>query len=474
VGCFSFSRHCPWVDTDIIVAACEEADRDRDESKLIRDGIRKQVFESTDAMPGNDSDEVTVRDGADGSDRLNGRDNTEFAVPGDHSGSQEDGIDEEILPDEFDPFTSDRVAACPSLQPYSAKVPAIASIDEALARARYENGHDRKKTKKIAFFVAKFHGAMSESRNEKTFGKNNYFCKIRDRCRQALKEYQTTRAVNTRVAPSHEELLALRYCSPRGELNGTIGGMLAEMRILHLAQTAPREDEDEPAVDEDGILACQAREKQIIPQEVEDVAENADDIFTHQDVQQLASEVKAELEKQQQMMDEMSVDLVNKVAATNTKQSALYERVKSEIAAVRSELAAVTATYATQHSDLSGSVAEVRDEIVAVNTRHDTQRAVQQKLMEDLAVLSRKVDHLVTSIQATNSTTFTQTPLGPSQTQAWGFQSPTPHSVMLFSESGLPRAPSPHSALLQPATLPAHYQKPTSSSRKKRPWDGQD
>ncbi|KAK4044447.1 hypothetical protein C8A01DRAFT_31501 [Parachaetomium inaequale] len=321
---------------------------------------------------------------------------------------EEDLLDQENpFPESFDdigvdPFASERVVAGVCLLPYGrTKPPPIASIDEALARARYENGYDHEKMKKIAAFIVMFHKGIAKGK-QNTFANNNHLRDVRKRCRKALKEYLDTKLVNLELVPSNEEVLAMRYCAPRGELNATIAGLLAEMGMLKLGQATIHSTGQSVAQDKDTANNSNSSLRQGGGEEgggnqalgAQQEIEVNSEIEASQDVTRLVAQVRALNERLDALIAknlatiDYTDDLAQKTEIKMAKQEKAVKKNEKDIA----DLAEKLAVASKKHDDLDEKVAaaskqhaelnkHVKDELASLNAK----RALEQKRMEDMA-----------------------------------------------------------------------------------------
>lgn len=359
---------------------------------------------------------------------------TELAEPGlreDEPENNEDDIDmlvdeehldiDDTAPNDTiaDPFASSRVMSSgESMLAYDRKKqPHIASVDDALARARYENGHDDEKMVRIAGFIAKFHNSVAGGK-QNNFSNNNYLRSIRLRCQRALTQYTDTGVIDDTLVPSNEEMLAMRYCSPRCEVNATIASLLASMGLGHLISAgkkslAPQEDIAENAADEvDAVMD----EKSQGSSEADDIIEGTDgmaclkakvqaleaqikailgeNFVTHDDVGHLANKIKVKLSEQRQAAEKADAELADKIAAVgkkhDTKIAAIvskHDQLEKDVNLANAEMAALDGKHVAQGKeigDLAKKVEETAEKVVAIDKKHgQLDKDVNFKLVED-------------------------------------------------------------------------------------------
>jgi hypothetical protein len=276
-----------------------------------------------------------------------------------------------------------------------AESPPIASIDHAVARARLENDHDTKKMEKIVYFIQKFHEGVTWGKDD-SFSDNVYLGKVRTRCRQALDEYLPDIGItDTRLLPLHEELLAMKYCHPREELDGAICGMLSDLGLLHLAQAFTNDTTLRGPAKKANAVNHQEREGTGTAKETDDIARlNAEvqslkqqvkELATKKDAIRLTEEVRKKIDKQQQQAeDRIKAELAGTVAAASKK----HEEAEAEL---RNEIAALNIELASQQKDLKDLASKMEKPApklppppvrfpLKINTRDGTQKRKKDSL----------------------------------------------------------------------------------------------
>ncbi|KAL2134023.1 hypothetical protein VTI74DRAFT_1187 [Chaetomium olivicolor] len=113
-----------------------------------------------------------------------------------------------------DIFASTTKGFCPSRTVFSRgeRRPGITAWEECLARARAEFGDNPQKMTAIAICIQHFHDNHPDPASP--FSNNNLVRQLKNRLSTAVDELVNTGMVT--VAVAHEEILALRYCSPGG------------------------------------------------------------------------------------------------------------------------------------------------------------------------------------------------------------------------------------------------------------------
>ncbi len=112
----------------------------------------------------------------------------------------------------------------------------IATAKEAMARARAEFGHDDELMAHIALEITAFQRGVTKTRAGGTtsFGHNKKVRRIKGKCRRAIEERKKTGKNSDHLPPVQAEILAFRYCSPRGTGNSTITGYLHQLGCADL------------------------------------------------------------------------------------------------------------------------------------------------------------------------------------------------------------------------------------------------
>jgi hypothetical protein len=267
----------------------------------------------------------------------------------------------------------------------------IASIDSALARAEHENRHDRAKMINISRFISHFHRAAATG-TQGPFSNNKHLQSVRVRCRQASKLYIVTGILSASFVPSTEELLAMRYCAPHGELDAIVGGLLAEMGMLHLAQarqnSLPRQ---EPTAGNAANQAVDAKKGSEKGNEKEVTVNETDDLTALKaQVLALDAQVKAlagqnfvtpnDVGKLAESFKKTIGDLSDKAGSGAEKHDQLVQSVKTTIAEQHQQvdwLAESVKRVADNYSRLEGLV----ESIETLDAKH----AAQQKQIGELA-----------------------------------------------------------------------------------------
>ncbi|GAB1313542.1 hypothetical protein MFIFM68171_03752 [Madurella fahalii] len=126
----------------------------------------------------------------------------------------------------------------------------IAPVSVCVGRARGEITDDGEFLGRVGHYIAKFHDNVTYGK-QNSFSANRYVRQIEDKLRRARREALGRGAISEPL-PAHEEILALRYCSPSADLNSTIAGLLGELGLAWMgsylvrdlkrmvARTAPR------------------------------------------------------------------------------------------------------------------------------------------------------------------------------------------------------------------------------------------
>jgi hypothetical protein len=281
-----------------------------------------------------------------------------------------------------------------------AESPPIASIDHAVARARLENDHDAKKMEKIVYFIQKFHEGVTWGKDDR-FSDNVYLGKVRTRCRQALDEYLPDIGItDTRLLPLHEELLAMKYCHPREELDGAICGMLSDLGLLHLAQAFTNDFAPQGTVKKDGVDKAKGASHQEpegngtaksadaiarLNAEVQSLKVQVKELATKKDAIRLTEEVRKKTDRQQQQAeDRMKAELAGTVAAASKKHEEAEAELRNEIAALNIELA----SQQKELKDLASKMEKPSPKLppppvrfpLKINTREATQKRKKDSL----------------------------------------------------------------------------------------------
>jgi len=82
--------------------------------------------------------------------------------------------------------------------------------------------------------ISKIVDKISTSRWRSTLGSysnNEYVCSLREKCQRATEEFKATGVISPENMPLQEEILAVRYCSPQGDLDASIGGYLSSIGL---------------------------------------------------------------------------------------------------------------------------------------------------------------------------------------------------------------------------------------------------
>ncbi|KAJ4296155.1 hypothetical protein N0V88_004859 [Collariella sp. IMI 366227] len=109
----------------------------------------------------------------------------------------------------------------------------IASIGQALLLALRDVGDQPEKMKRVAHFISIFHDNIAPG---KPFNANYHVWDILTRCKVVAVAYNRGMSIDTLPA-SHEELLALKYCHPRGHVNRRVAKLLADMNLSWLLES---------------------------------------------------------------------------------------------------------------------------------------------------------------------------------------------------------------------------------------------
>ncbi|KAL2154373.1 hypothetical protein VTH82DRAFT_3049 [Thermothelomyces myriococcoides] len=133
---------------------------------------------------------------------------------------------------EFDPFADDEIIKSGIFNP-AANV-AIRPVKDCLARARWECRGNREMLVRTCHWIRRYHQKASGD----TFASNPALRSLKERLETACKVYYTTGVVPAGM-PETEELLAVRICSPKGEVNPLVDSYLAELGYLHYGPRAP-------------------------------------------------------------------------------------------------------------------------------------------------------------------------------------------------------------------------------------------
>lgn len=127
-----------------------------------------------------------------------------------------------------------------SLYPVGAKGkpgPSIGPIDVCVGGARGEIVGDdelyRRVCKEIAY-VRYLHDEVSTGKPQ-TFSTNGLCANSARGSRNCCGSRRMAEPTSRRQCTRHEEILAVRYCAPGGELNQSIGGYLAELGLIWMA-----------------------------------------------------------------------------------------------------------------------------------------------------------------------------------------------------------------------------------------------
>jgi hypothetical protein len=126
-----------------------------------------------------------------------------------------------------------------SVRPVDEKHKVIATREEAMARARARFPNDPAMLKKIAVQIPFYQRGVAYDKNGKacSFGHNKRVRRLKAKCINAVNEYNTIGYNSRHPPPAAVDILALRFCSPHGEGNGSIFAMLGELDCLHLGDT---------------------------------------------------------------------------------------------------------------------------------------------------------------------------------------------------------------------------------------------
>jgi hypothetical protein len=116
----------------------------------------------------------------------------------------------------------------------------IAPKEEALARLRGEYGRDEELTDNIVESMKRFYKGVSRGRYNWDFSNNSYLRKLKDGLTANFHAHLKGEVMPFEV--HRADLLAQRYCHPKGESNPTIVTLLISMGLVHLLR-APSKDQ---------------------------------------------------------------------------------------------------------------------------------------------------------------------------------------------------------------------------------------
>ena len=114
----------------------------------------------------------------------------------------------------------------------------IATVQEAMARARSDWHHNPEMMRQLKHQILQFHRSIGSPNYWSLNGKVR---SINTKLRNSVRKYSVAGTDFNFFLPARVELLALRYCSPRGEVNGEIVAMLGELSCLHLLDAVHRD-----------------------------------------------------------------------------------------------------------------------------------------------------------------------------------------------------------------------------------------
>ncbi|KAK4032302.1 hypothetical protein C8A01DRAFT_41263 [Parachaetomium inaequale] len=278
----------------------------------------------------------------------------------------------------IDPFKSPAVSLDYLLTPEKWKGLDLAPVEEAVARMRGECENNKQLIKAITKYLEGFHEGVSQS-GKPVYSNNTRVRVMKEKLEASLGAHINNEALP--YVPTKPEILAARYCHPKGELNATIGSMLGAMGFgnlipvqsydqstgidgSHDAQNR-RDLKDEILADVsdllDGFVA--KHEGSVTNDEFEDAMHQ-----TRAKTKNVEATVKAEVERTATAMVKAEVDKlqiqVGKDLEHKTKETKMVEdKLTAEITALKAQVEdlstklAASATANKLTGDVSASLA---------------------------------------------------------------------------------------------------------------------
>jgi predicted RNase H-like nuclease (RuvC/YqgF family) len=214
-----------------------------------------------------------------------------------------------------------------------------------------------------------------------------------------LRPYLATGILSPSLIPSTEELLAMRYCAPHGELDATVGGLLAEMGMLHLAQACQNSlSGQEPIAGNtanQAVVAIKGSEKEVTVNEADDLT------ALRAQVQALDAEVKAlaeqnfvtpnEVGKLAEKFKKTIGDLLDKVGSGAEKHDQLVQSVHTAIAEQQQQIDCL-AKKIKMAADRNNQLDESIETLDAKNTAQQKQIGELAKKVEREGVKHGQLD----------------------------------------------------------------------------------
>ena len=132
----------------------------------------------------------------------------------------------------------------------------IAHPEEAQARLRAECEGNTALINEVAIHMQQLYDKRGGSGFRGVYSSNLQLRALKRRLNEAVRAWVEGRPV--RNLPSRPEILAVRYCDPRGELNASIAGHLAFLGLADLAQVKSFREKTEGAAGRSGSSADDA------------------------------------------------------------------------------------------------------------------------------------------------------------------------------------------------------------------------